>query len=35
MMLTGREHLRFQAMLRDIGKATAAERTVELSTGSG
>jgi len=29
-MLTGREHLRFQATLRGIGKATAAERTAEL-----
>ena len=30
VMLTGREHLRFQATLRGIGKATAAERTAEL-----
>jgi ABC-2 type transport system ATP-binding protein len=30
VMLTGREHLRFQATLRGIGKAAAAERTAEL-----
>jgi ABC-2 type transport system ATP-binding protein len=30
VMLTGREHLRFQAALRGIGKATAGERTAEL-----
>jgi len=30
VMLTGRAHLRFQATLRGIGKATAAERTAEL-----
>jgi ABC-2 type transport system ATP-binding protein len=29
-MLTGREHLRFQATLRGIGKTTAIERTEEL-----
>jgi ABC-2 type transport system ATP-binding protein len=29
-MLTGREHLRFQATLRGIGKATATERTAEI-----
>jgi ABC-2 type transport system ATP-binding protein len=29
-MLTGREHLRFQATLRGLGKATATQRTGEL-----